>query len=737
MTIQESIMIPIDTFARYTPIPVLIALLALATPVFAQSDGVGADLLRLDDAETGALLLRTTEPGRYLAAPTVDTHVAMEITGLVARVRVSQRFTNPGDAWVEGVYVFPLPDDSAVDRLRMQIGDRYIEGEIAEREEARQIYEQAVAEGRKAALMEQERPNLFTNSVANIGPGEVVAIQIEYQQTVRYDGGVFSLRFPMVVAPRYIPGTTAEVSYDGLGWSFDTDQVPDASRITPPVLRPEAGPVNPVELVVELAPGFPLAWVESPSHAIEWAVDEVGNVAIELADDAVYASRDLVLEWQPDVGRDPSAGLFEEWLGDEGYLLLMVMPPDAAAGNDEVLPREVIFILDTSGSMSGPSIRQAREALVLALERLRPQDSFNVVRFSNSASRLFPTAATADASTVREAVRHVRSLDANGGTHMLPALELALDGGEVEGRVRQVVFLTDGAVGNEDALFQHIDRNLGDSRMFTIGIGSAPNSYFMRKAARVGHGTFTHIGSVDEVGERMAELFGKLESPVLTDIQVTLPDACNAEIWPDVVPDLYQGEPVVVAAKVDESVGDALVTGRFHGQPWSAKLALASGSEGPGVGALWARGKIESLMDQLHEGATEDDVRDQVLEVALEHQLVSKYTSMVAVDVAVSRPDGQGIHGAAVPVNLPEGWNFDKVFGELPVQPARWTPDQLGLLESSAGGPRAADDGLSDGSDLLDLPQGGTSARLRMSGGAAALLAAIALLVSGRRRVRP
>ncbi len=723
-------MIPIEPFVRFLPIPFLMALLAL--PATAQPRRDTPDTLDLDDAETGSLLLRTTEPGRYLAAPTVDTHVAMEITGLVARVQVSQRFTNPSDAWVEGVYVFPLPDDSAVDRLRMQIGDRFIEGEIAEREEAREIYEQAVAEGRKAALVEQERPNLFTNSVANIGPGEVVAIQIEYQQTVRYDGGVFSLRFPMVVAPRYIPGTP--VGSEGTGWSFDTDQVPDASRITPPVLRPERGPVNPVELAVDLAPGFPLAWIESPSHAIDWAVDEAGHVSIGFADDVEFARRDLVLEWKPDVGRAPGAGLFEEWLGDEGYLLLMMMPPDQV-GAVEALPREVIFILDTSGSMSGPSIRQAREALVSALERLGPRDRFNVVRFSDSASRLYPVARDAAPDTVREAVRYVRSLDANGGTNMLPALELALDGGEVTGRVRQVVFLTDGAVGNEEELFLHIDRNLGDSRMFTVGIGSAPNSYFMRKAARVGHGTFTHIGSVDEVGERMGELFGKLESPVLTDIQVTLPDGCNAEIWPDVVPDLYQGEPVVVVARVDESVGDARIAGSFHGEPWSESLSLSSGAEGPGVGALWARSKIESLMDQLHEGATEQDVRDQVLEVALAHQLVSQYTSLVAVDVAVSRPDVEGVATAAVPVNLPEGWNFDKVFGELPSEPVRWSPDQLGLLEGSAGGPQRASDGLADG-ELFDLPQGGTSARLRLGGGAAALLAAFTLLITGRRRVR-
>jgi len=740
---------PIDTFAstepgnrnglvlRTTVTAILLLLLLAAIPGLARAQGRAdrGEPVRLDDAETGALLLRTHEPGLYLPAPSVDTHVAMEVTGLVARVQVSQRFTNPSDAWVEGVYVFPLPDDSAVDRLRLQIGDRFIEGEIAEREEARAIYEEAVASGHKAALVEQERPNLFTNSVANIGPGEVVIVQIEYQQTVRYDQGVFSLRFPMVVAPRYIPGTPSDLQVGGHGWAYDTDEVPDASRITPPVLRPEGGKVNPVTLDAEIAPGFPLAWIGSPSHAVQWTESTDGHLHLAFAEDAVFASRDLVLEWQPDVGSAPGAGLFEEWLGDEGYLLMMVMPPSQAADGLETLPREVVFIIDVSGSMSGPSIRQAREALELAVQRLDPRDTFNIVRFNDSATRLYDRAQPADERHVAEASRYVRSLSADGGTNMMAALEQALDGGRDETRVRQVVFLTDGAVGNEDGLFRFIDRNLGDSRMFTVGIGSAPNSYFMRKAARAGHGTFTHIGSVDEVGERMADLFAKLESPVLTDIWVTLPDDCNAEIWPDVVPDLYQGEPVLVAAKVDKVTGAAEIRGRFHGEAWTASLPLQGASEGRGVGALWARGKIESLMDQLHEGATEDDVREQVLEVALEHQLVSKYTSLVAVDVTASRPDSEEMGTAPVPVNLPDGWNFDKVFGELPPERVRWSMEQQAMLEDLGGGPAADADGLSDRDELMDLPVGATSAGVRLGVGAVALLAGLALLVSARRRM--
>jgi Ca-activated chloride channel homolog len=286
--------------------PVLGLCLLMGAPAFAQPR-----VVTLDDAETGSLMFSTTEPGEYVAAPNVRTVVEMEVTGLVSRVQVSQLFYNPTDEWLEGVYAFPLPENAAVDSLRMMIGDRYIEGTVKEREEAKEIYEAAKAEGIKTALLEQERPNLFTNSVANIGPDEDVIIQIEYQQVLRYDQGTFELRFPMVVAPRYIPGAPTAVDVPGTGWSWDTDQVPDASRITPPV-SPAATDL-PVEVNVHLDPGFPLSWVRSVTHDVDVEVLDDHSRRVTLADGAVLAQRDFVLEWLPEVGSAPAAGLFHEF----------------------------------------------------------------------------------------------------------------------------------------------------------------------------------------------------------------------------------------------------------------------------------------------------------------------------------------------------------------------------------------------------------------------------------------
>lgn len=633
----------------------------------AQADELQA--MKPKEVQQGTLLLKSE--GATLAVPAVATDAEIRVSGIVARAVVRQTYRNPYDAWFEGIYVFPLPENAAVDHLRMKVGDRIIEGDIQERQAARTQYEQAKSSGQRAALVEQERPNIFTTSVANIPPRGEIIVEIEYQQTLKYDSGSFSLRFPMVVGPRYIPGAPAEGQGAGTGWASNTDQVPDASRITPPVLDPaKHAPSNPVRLKVVLDAGVPLARVDSPYHAIAQR-DADGGRIVELAEGSVPANKDFELKWTPAASHAPQAALFTESKGDKRYALLMVMPPakEVAAAR---LPREVVFVIDTSGSMSGSSIAQARDALELAIARLSEQDSFNVIEFNSYAKALYPDARPATAANRDNAVRWVRRLQAQGGTEMALALNLALNGRENPGRVRQVIFLTDGAVGNEDNLFKLIKDKLGDSRLFTVGIGSAPNSHFMTKAAQTGRGTFTYIGKIEEVKEKMGSLFAKLESPVLKGIDIAWTG--SVEAWPKRVPDLYLGEPIVVSALLDKAEGEIRLSGLRGDAPWKTTLSVATAREGRGMGVLWAREKIQSHIDSLREGAKEEEVRDAVVEIALAHHLVSKYTSLVAVDKTPVRPKEDELQSGAIPTNLPEGWEYGKVFGELPqgATDSRW-----------------------------------------------------------------
>jgi Ca-activated chloride channel family protein len=610
----------------------------------------------------GTLLWRTAQQQTPTPAPLLATDVEMRVTGLVVRATVRQEFSNPSAEWAEGVYVFPLPEDAAVDRLKMRIGDRVVEGVIRERVAAKQAYEQARQQGQRASLVEQERPNVFTTSVANIPPGAAVAVEIEYQQAVRYDGGRFRLRFPMVVGPRYIPGAAA-LGVSGLGWAPDTDAVPDASRITPPVRYPARGPANPVTLRIELDPAVPLAGVESPSHAIDTTPLAAGRYEVTLQPGGVPADRDFELVWAPVAGAAPAAVLLTEARGDEVFALLMVMPPAPGAAARERLPREAVFVVDHSGSMAGASMQQARAALKLALARLRPTDHFNVIRFNHRTEGLFQEARPASPQNLGLAGRYVDALRADGGTEILPALVRALDGGEHPDRLRQVIFLTDGSVGNEEQLFQAIRERLGDSRLFTVGIGSAPNSHFMREAARAGRGTFTYIGSTTEVQQKMTELFGKLESPALVDLRLELPGAGDAEILPLPLPDLYAGEPVVVALRTKVPPTRAVLRGRRGSRAWESEVPLHDAAAGAGLAAHWARAKIAALLDQRRSGAAGDDIRHAVIDVALRHHLVSAYTSLVAVDVTPARPAGAPLTSHALETNLPHGWEYDAVFG--------------------------------------------------------------------------
>ncbi len=641
------------------------ALLALLATQ-ASADETMAEVARLEDVSQGSLLFQNDQ-GRYHLAVTLNTDVQIHVSGMIVRAKVRQTFQNNSESWVEGVYVFPLPEDAAVDHMHMQIGERIIEAKIKPREEAKHTYNQARQAGKKAALIEQERPNLFTNSVANIGPHETVAVEIEYQQVLRYDAGQFRLRFPMAITPRYIPGVPIQQEesvsqFNGLGWAVNTNQVPDASRITPPVSHSE-NKINPISLSVELNAGFPLTELNSPYHPIQTSENN-GIHTITLANET-YADRDFELSWTPEAGQAPRAALFTEQMEAELYHLIMVLPPQHEQSGNQRLPREVIYIIDTSGSMAGTSMQQARQALLLALDRLQPGDSFNVIAFNSGTDQLFNQAQAASSHNLSAARRYVNSLSANGGTNMRPALEAALRNQDETQSLRQIVFLTDGSVGNEAELFSLIHQSLGQSRLFTIGIGSAPNSHFMSKAAQFGRGTFTYIGDVSEVQSKMQVLFQKLETPVMRQLVADFGNA-EADVYPKRLPDLYAGEPLIISAKTDLNSQSLIISGQRQQSVWQNNIQLDQGMKGQGIGTLWARRKITDLMDQQHEGTDKQRIKQQIITTALQHHLVSKHTSLVAVDVTPARPQSETLEQQAMPVNLPHGQQHEKIFGLRP-----------------------------------------------------------------------
>ncbi len=625
---------------------------------------LGALAAHASDPPRPGLRIRDLARGTSSQAPTLDMEVSLRVTGPITRARVVQRFRNDGDSWVEGVYVFPLPHGAAVDTLRMRVGGRIFEGQIEERTRAKRRYKAARKSGQKASLVEQERPNLFTTSIANIGPGEEVEIELEYQELLAYAEGRFELHFPMALTPRYVAGHE-QVSFipasGAPGWAAPSDLVSDAHRVTPPSVAAGDSQGCLVELTVEIDAGLPLAGLESPSHPLQHTTWSGRRARIALH--SVPADRDFVLRWWPEVGHEPRAAVFYEEHAGSHYVMALLLPPAPTAPKSR-LTRELVLVIDTSGSMAGASLVQAQAALQHALGSLSQDDYVNVIRFDNHYDSLFPQSRPADAATLQVAARFVRSMQAHGGTEMSPALRAALADPGLPVEVRQVVFVTDGAVAGEAALFQLIEQRLGRTRLFPVGIGSAPNRHFLARAARYGRGATVAIARSSEVGARMDELLDKIEQPVLTDLQLHWND--EVEMWPERLPDVYAGEPLIVTARVPRLVGDIALVARRAEAPWQARLALPESRHEAGVAKLWARRKIASLMDARRRGFEPELMRRAIIETALAHHLVSRFTSLVTVDATPVRPQHSPLAAHALPGTLPAGSLPQTFSGVLP-----------------------------------------------------------------------
>lgn len=628
---------------------------------------VANEMQPIHQDNSGELLL--TDGGQKNRAILLDTAVTGEINGMVATITIKQTFKNTSANWVDGVYTFPLPEDAAVDDLTLIVGERIIKSIVKEKAAAKKAFNQAKKEGKKAGLLEQQRPNLFTMSVANIAPNSDIIAEISYVEKAHFRDGEFSLRLPTTLTPRYIPGQPLisdlkEVNIEeegelivesGFGWAQDTDEVPDASHITPEQIRPAKHEnTNMFSIDLQLKAGMKLARLDSTSHELN--IDKKGKVQrIRFINQFEPMDRDFILRWQPKVGKTPNAAVFQQEFQGDYYSMLMFLPPEANV--NQILPRDMIFIVDSSGSMSGASMQQAIASLKLALKYLTPNDRFNVIDFDSHTRPLFTSSRVASASNINAAMNMINGLHADGGTEMKPALQIALNSPESEQYLKQIVFITDGSVGNEAALFKLISNQLGNARLFTVGIGSAPNTHFMSKAAQYGRGTFTYINSTYEVAEKMDVLFKKINRPLLKNIQIAWSgNSENIESYPKRIPDLYAGEPLTVIAKSDKPLGKIKVEGKLLDKNWTRSIKHPASNNAQNLDALWASRKIATLLDSIViDHQTEEVIKPQVVSLGVKHNLASKYTSFIAIEQQPSRPQNETSKKHAVPNLMPAG----------------------------------------------------------------------------------
>ncbi len=599
-------------------------------------------------AETGAGQILLHAKGRSIPALHLESQLQFDVSGVLADVTLKQTFINQSDLWHNATYVLPLPETAAVYAMTMRVGERVIRAVVQEKQQARKTFEKARNEGRKAALTEQLRANLFRQQVANIGPGEQIMVEIKLLQQADYDQGSFSLRFPMTLTPRFVPGrpqSEVVITPDRHGWAAPTDQVSDAHLLSPHMQTANGRVINPVVISAKLNVGMELREIASAYHQIR-VMRHDAQYDIGLVDGPVSMDRDFVLTWSPVVGTAPRAAVFREQLDGTDYVMLMVVPPERDHAI-RALPRDMVMVIDTSGSMDGTSIVQARAGLQQALQRLRPEDRFNLLAFNDATTSLFTNVVPADAVNLQAASQWTAGLDAGGGTMMEPAIQAALrPDSDGDGYLKHVIFITDGAVANEDTLFSQLAQTLGDTRFFPVGIGSAPNSYFMRRAARLGRGTHTHIGDIDEVQAQMSELFDKIDRPVASDIEIHWPG--QVDVYPRRTPSVYQCEPLIVVARADSLEGQVRITGVAADAPFEQVISLDLEQQSTGTAKYWARQKIQDLVDEGVMTGQLDQLKDEIIEVALAHSLVSRFTSLVAVEEVVSRPPAEQAREAVV-----------------------------------------------------------------------------------------
>ena len=636
------------------------------------------------DVTQGAL--RVVKPdGVVVECPLKHTAVEAEVSGFVARVNVKQTFRNPLNEKIEAVYVFPLPHESAVDAMTMTVGDRKIVGAIKRRAEARRIYEQALFAGQTAALLEQERPNIFTQSVGNIAPGQEVIIEISYVDVLEYDLGSYEFRFPMVVGPRYNPGSASgsaaplppELQGKTSPTAPNTTRVPDASRIGPPVLKPGHRTGHEVSLAVHLDAGVPVQDLSVANHRADVKRTDERKAEIVLSADDQIPNKDFVLRYKV-AGKKPEMALLahtDRQSADaarcgNGYFMLMIQPRE-----DERLikspPREMVFLVDVSGSMGGQPTAKVIDAMQNMLKLCRPIDTVQVITFAGQAEKLFDKPVPVTAANIGRALNFTQGLQGAGGTEMLKGVKLAIDEPLDPERMRIVVMLTDGYIGNEAEIVEHVGKACGDRiRFWCLGIGSSPNMFLVDGVARQGGGMGRTLGLEDDTAGLTQEIMTRIQRAQLAKLQIDYGNLMVSQTYPARLPELWSGRPVIVYGRYASS-GEAVVTvrGEVEGQPTSWQISVNAPQDEPAHDALakvWARQKIEDLMHlTFYQGSPA--VEEEVTGLALQYRLMSPYTSFVAVDsdtppsAEPARPPRQML----VPVPLPEGTRWEGFFGPL------------------------------------------------------------------------
>lgn len=602
--------------------------------------------------------------------PLQHTSVQANISGYMADVTVKQLFANPYKEKIEAVYTFPLSETGAVDEMTMKVGSRIIHGTIKKKEEAREIYEQAKARGHVASLLDQERPNIFTQSVANIEPGKEVEITIKYKDLLLFENGKYSFAFPTVVGPRFIPGSPTGKT--GSGWAPDTDQVPDASKVTPLLAPKDTRAGHDISISVNLDSGVPYSNLKSSLHEVDVTSKDSSHAQVSLKDKNAIPNKDFVLSWN--VSQDQiSSGYITHRNAKEhdgsGFFTLMLLPPKSVTP-DKVAPKEMIFLIDCSGSQNGPPLNKAKEALNHIIDHMNPNDTFQIITFNNQNSLLFDKPEVSSTQMKEKAKAFIEGLQARGGTWMAPAVEKVCSIPPDNNRLRIVTFMTDGYVGNDMQILNLVKKHRGTSRWFPFGTGNSVNRFLIDGIAKEGGGEPEYVLLNAKAGEVGEKFYKRIASPVLTDVAVKFDGLDAKEVFPKAVSDVWAQKPLYIKGRYTKpGSGTVTLTGFSQGAPYSKSMKVTFPESNPansGIASVWARAKVDRLMSEdwmgVQSGNMNAELKNEIVDTALAYHIMTQFTSFVAVEEKYVTEGGKS-KLVPVPVEMPEGVSHEAVFG--------------------------------------------------------------------------
>jgi len=579
------------------------------------------------------------KPPHKLELPLKHTKVEIEVSGFVASATVTQQYHNPFKQPIEAIYTFPLPHDAAVNQMQMFIGKRKIEAVIKTRDQARKIYQRAKLKGQRASLLEQQRPNIFTQSVTNIMPGDNISIKINYVGKLKYKDGNYELVFPMVVGTRY-----------------------RSNHINPPVLEPNQRSGHDIDLSVKLDAGVPIQNVYSNSHVINIKSINRHQKLIKLHPADRLPNKDFILAYQV-AGKKPEIAVMAHAKKQDGFFSLMIQPP---ARVTKIFPRELVFIVDTSGSMRGFPLAQSKKIIRTLIQGMRKTDTFNVVRFAGDTGILWNQARNYTPANANEALRYVDSFQGRGGTAMRQGILNALSQKAADGYLRIAFLLTDGYVGNEFAIFQAIEKQRNGARIFSVGIGSSVNRYLLERASELGRGETFYIRHDENSDKIIRQIFRRVDRPTISNIEIDWASLDVTQLHPSKIPDLWAGQAILINGRYTKGGVDTItIRGKLLNQPYQQKVRVylpEVEANNQAIATIWARQKVRSFMNKMVKRGQTPQLINEIQKLGLKYRLMTQWTSFVAVEEKIVNGNRQikTIHQA---VEMPEAVSYEGVFG--------------------------------------------------------------------------